>query len=58
MQKDIFLYSGGTLITILFLSIIMIPLILKRRKRLKRVLAARTRNKSPISSDDFDDFFD
>ncbi len=58
MQKDIFLYSGGTLITILFLSIIMIPLILKRRKRLKRVLAARTRNKSPISNDDFDDFFD
>jgi hypothetical protein len=58
MQKEIFLYSGGTLITILFLSIIMIPLILKRRKRLKRVIAARKRNKSPISDDDFDDFFD
>jgi len=58
MQKEIFLYSGGTLITILFLSIIMIPLILKKRKRLKRVLAARNRSKSNISDDEFDDFFD
>lgn len=58
MQKEIFLYSSGTLITVLFLSIIMIPLILKRRKRLKRVIAARIRHKPSISDDDFEDFFD
>ena len=58
MQDEIFLYSGGTLITILFLSIIMLPLILKKRKRLKRVIAARSRRKSNISDDEFDDFFD
>tara|TARA_B110000438_G_scaffold263258_1_gene275096 strand:- start:93 stop:674 length:582 start_codon:yes stop_codon:yes gene_type:complete len=58
MQKEIFLYSGGTFIMILLLSIILGPLILKKRKRLKRVIAARSRRKSAISDDDFEDFFD
>jgi hypothetical protein len=58
MQEEIFLYSGGTLITILFLSIILIPLIIKKRKRLKRVISARNR-RNPVGSDDeFEDFFD
>jgi hypothetical protein len=58
MQDEIFLYSGGTLITILMLSIILIPLILKKRKRLKRVISARNRRKSTISDDEFENFFD
>ena len=58
MQKEIFLYSGGTFIMILFLSIILVPLIMKKRKRLKRVIAARSRRKSAISDDEFEDFFD
>jgi hypothetical protein len=58
MKEEIFLYSGGTLFTILFLSIILIPLIMKKRKRLKRVISARNRRKSTISDDEFEDFFD
>lgn len=58
MQDEKFLYSGGTLIAILMLSIILIPLIMKKRRRLKRVISARNRNKSAISDDEFEDFFD
>jgi hypothetical protein len=58
MQDEIFLYSGGTLITILMLSIILIPLIMKKRKRLKRVISARNRRKSVTSDEEFETFFD
>jgi hypothetical protein len=36
----------------------LIPLIMKKRKRLKRVISARNRRKSTISDDEFEDFFD
>jgi Tfp pilus assembly protein PilV len=58
MQKELFQYSGIVLVTMVFMSIIMIPLILKKRKRLKRVLAARNRHKSTIDDDEFEAFFD
>jgi hypothetical protein len=38
-------------------NFIGVPLIMKKRKRMKRVLAKRTGNKSAIEDEDFEDFF-
>jgi hypothetical protein len=57
-QKE-FKYAGIVVLATVCLSFIMLPLILKKRKRLNRVINARNRQKMADSmADEFDDFFD
>ena len=56
MQRSEFQIAGLVLIGTLVLNFILLPMIVKKRKRLKRVLAARQRN-ATYKDDDFDDFF-
>ena len=57
MQSVEFQATGMTMIGLLVLNFVLLPLILKKRKRLKRVMAARKRNRAAFS-EDFDDFFE
>ena len=57
MERTEFQISGAVMVGLLVLNFILLPVILKKRKRLKRVLDARKRNQSPMSAD-FDDFFE
>ena len=57
METEEFQATGATMIGLIVLNFILLPLILKKRKRLKRVLDARKRNQSMYSGD-FDDFFE
>jgi len=57
MQTEEFQATGATMVGLLVLNFILLPLILKKRKRLKRVMDARKRNQN-MFSDDFDDFFE
>jgi hypothetical protein len=56
-QVSEFQTAGFILLGTIVLNFLLLPLLLKRRKRLKRVLEARKRN-SAASMDDFDDFFE
>jgi hypothetical protein len=56
-QVSEFQTAGFMLLVTIVLNFLLLPLLLKRRKRLKRVLEARKRN-SAASMDDFDDFFE
>lgn len=59
MQDEEFQYAGVTLLVLVFVNLILLPLLIKRRKRLKRIIAARLRNqKANYMADEFDDFFD
>jgi hypothetical protein len=52
-----FQIAGVALLATIVLNFILLPLMLKKRKRLKRVLEARARNRFAAESD-FDDFFE
>ena len=59
MQDDEFTTTGIASLVVLVLSIICLPLLLQKRKRLKRVIAARSRRSGIQSTaDEFDDFFE
>jgi len=51
-----FQIAGVVMLATIVLNFILLPLMLKKRKRLKRVLEARKRNSSV--ADEFDDFFE
>lgn len=55
-QVTEFQLAGAALLATVLLNFILLPLILKKRKRLKRVIAARKRNAAV--TEDFDDFFE
>ena len=55
-QVSEFQLAGVVLLSIIVVNFILLPLILKKRKRLKRVLEARKRN--TVAMDEFDDFFE
>jgi len=52
-----FQVAGVALLATILLNFILLPLILKKRKRLKRVMEARKRNMA-AATDEFDDFFE
>lgn len=52
-----FQIAGVALLATIVLNFILLPMILKKRKRLKRVLEARARNRFAAESE-FDDFFE
>ena len=57
MGVEEFQIAGAALLATILLNFILLPLMLKKRKRLKRVLEARKRN-SAAAMTDFDDFFE
>ena len=56
-QVSEFQTAGFVLLATIVLNFLLLPLLLKRRKRLKRVLEARKRN-SAAAMNEFDDFFE
>ena len=56
-QVSEFQNAGFVLLGTIVLNFLLLPLLLKRRKRLKRVLEARKRNSAAAMSE-FDDFFE
>jgi len=59
MQESEFQYAGAALLGTILLNFILLPVIIKKRKRLKRVVDARKRNSSSkMYADEFDDFFE
>ena len=58
MQSEEFQLSGGVLLATIVLNFILLPLLLRRRKRLKRIVEARKRNAAMASMNEFDDFFE
>ncbi|MDP6333106.1 MAG: hypothetical protein QF479_00550 [Candidatus Poseidoniaceae archaeon] len=59
LEQDEFKYAGIVVLVTLCISLIMLPLIIKKRKRLNRVISARNRQKMTDSmADEFDDYFD
>ena len=56
-QVSEFQNAGFVLLATIVLNFLLLPLLLKRRKRLKRVLEARKRNSAAAMSE-FDDFFE
>ena len=56
MQISAFQIAGIVLLATIVLNFILLPLMLKKRKRLKRVIEARKRNST--TSNEFDDFFE
>jgi len=59
MQEDEFKTTGLASLIVLVLSIISLPILLQKRKRLKRVISARKRRAGgATAADEFDDFFD
>ena len=56
MDVEEFQLSGIALLATIVLNFILLPLLLKKRKRLKRVMEARKRNSAATM--DFDDFFE
>ena len=57
MQVSEFQTAGYVLLATIVLNFLLLPLLLKQRKRLKRILDARKRN-SAAAMNEFDDFFD
>jgi len=59
LEHDEFKIAGLVVLSTLSLSFIMLPLIIKKRKRLKRIVDARNRRRlTDDMADEFDDFFD
>ena len=56
MDVEEFQLSGIALLATIVLNFILLPVLLKKRKRLKRVMEARKRNSAATM--DFDDFFE
>lgn len=56
-QVPEFQTAGFVLLVTVVLNFLLLPLLLKQRKRLKRVLDARKRNSAPAANE-FDDFFE
>ena len=56
MGVEEFQLAGVALLATIVLNFILLPLMLKKRKRLKRVIEARKRNSAAAM--DFDDFFE
>jgi len=56
-QVSEFQTAGFVLLATIVLNFLLLPLLLKQRKRLKRVLEARKRNREAAMTD-FDDFFE
>ncbi len=51
--------AGLAVIVLVVLNALFIPITIKRRSRLKRVIAARKRNQTTLNmADDFEDFFE
>ena len=58
MQEPEFQLAGAVMLITIVLNFILLPIIVRKRKRLKRVLDARLRNSRTKYSDEFDDFFE
>ena len=59
LELEEFRLAGIVSLIVLCLSFIMLPLIIKKRKRLKRIVDARNRQmRADSMADEFDDFFD
>lgn len=58
MQREEFKNAGMMLLIILVLNMLMIPIIIKRRSKLKRTIKRREKNIKTYDDDDFADFFD
>lgn len=59
LEQDEFKIAGVVVLVTICFSFIALPLIIKKRKRLNRVINARNRQKMADSmADEFDDFFD
>jgi len=59
MDQQEFKLAGTVLLVVICISMIMLPLIIKKRKRLKRIINARSRQlRADSMADEFDDFFD
>ena len=59
LEQDEFKYAGIVVLATLCMSMILLPIILKKRKRLNRVIKSRNRQRLANSmADEFDDFFD
>ncbi len=59
LELEEFRLAGLVSLIVLCLSFIMLPLIIKKRKRLKRIVDARNRQmRADSMADEFDDFFD
>ena len=57
MNVSEFQTAGIALLVTIVLNFLLLPLLLKQRKRLKRVLEARKRN-SAAAMNEFDEFFE
>lgn len=57
MQNEIFQIAGMVMLLTVMINFIGLPLVLKRRKKMSRVLARRAANKAPDLDDEFEDFF-
>jgi hypothetical protein len=59
MEEDEFKTTGLVTLIVLVTSLISLPLLMKKRKRLSRIMAARRKRSGANSAnDDFEDFFD
>tara|TARA_B110001452_G_scaffold266928_1_gene275107 strand:+ start:340 stop:3291 length:2952 start_codon:yes stop_codon:yes gene_type:complete len=57
MQTETFQIAGMVMLLTVLINFIGLPLILKKRKKMKRVLAKRAGKQTAKSDDDFEDFF-
>jgi hypothetical protein len=57
MQIENFQIAGMVMLLTIMVNFIGVPLIMKKRKRLKKVLAKRAGNKPATEDEDFEDFF-
>jgi hypothetical protein len=54
-----FQYAGMGALILVVLNALLIPMMVKRRKRLKRIIAARNRRMGTANmAEEFEDFFD
>jgi len=57
VEIENFQIAGMVMLLTIMINFIGVPLILKKRKRLKRILAKRSGNKPAATDEDFEDFF-
>jgi len=57
MENEVFQISGIVMLLTIVINFIGLPLILKKKKKMSRVLARRAGKKSGNEADDFEDFF-
>jgi len=57
VEKENFQIAGMVMLLTIMINFIGVPLIMKKRKRMKRVLAKRAGKKPAATDEDFEDFF-